>query len=159
MPVTVRFDIMLATSETAAICVTHASAYSSGWVVSLTIVRSGGEHLSDPLLFNPHGVHGSSDGEEKALRFGIGFSDDRYVMSRPGESLEIRDGEVAMGMRLTRGGGDCLRWVDEYWAWPIPPPGEMRFVCEWKAAKIERCEARLDAAKLRRASKRAITVF
>jgi hypothetical protein len=32
------------------------------------------------------------------------------------------------------GGGSDRYWTQQYWCWPLPPPGPLTFVCEWPAS-------------------------
>jgi hypothetical protein len=42
---------------------------------------------------------------------------------------------------------------------PIPPPGQLAFVCEWPALQIPLTRATLDAEVIRDAARRAVVLW
>jgi hypothetical protein len=57
------------------------------------------------------------------------------------------------------GGGDGLQTYQDYWVWPLPPSGSIRFVCEWPALEIPEAAVEIDADVIRGASERAKAIW
>ena len=55
------------------------------------------------------------------------------------------------------GGGTS--WFQGFTLWPMPPPGPLRFVCEWPAAGLAVSHAEIDAQLVLDAAARARVVF
>ncbi len=150
LPRVVPVELVLTAGELAAVYLSHIEAYSVGFMIHLMVVRRGepaGQWSDDPQT--------SSDKDRDGLRFSVRFSDG-LVLGGAGNAYSMgRD----MGMRLTGGGGSYERWNKRYWVWPIPPPGQIMFCCEWKQLGMRETKSALDAAKVRDAATRAIAVF
>lgn len=52
------------------------------------------------------------------------------------------------GIRSWGGIGHHRRWVKTYWVWPLPPPGPVRLVCEWRAENIPATETSIEGTSL-----------
>ncbi|HTA34213.1 MAG TPA: hypothetical protein VK721_12390, partial [Solirubrobacteraceae bacterium] len=95
------------------------------------------------------------------LRFGLRFADGRKATNvgglAPGGRGEARpDGAVL----VARGGsGGEKRWDQRLWVWPLPPPGELLFACEWPAQEIALTTAALDAGVILSAAARACVLW
>lgn len=92
------------------------------------------------------------------LRFGIEFADGRRVtnVGAPGRGPGEPEGPVLWGMG---GGGGGGRWHQDFWVWPLPPPGPLGFVCEWPAAGIPLTRVDVDAQLVTDAAARAREMF
>ena len=162
-PEVVTVGMVLGANKTAAVCITHIAVYPSGLIVALMTLRRDTRDLrdlSDPHLASPHASPRTVDDDsEETLGFGVGFSNGSFAVSEAATSFDPRGDSVEVKIRRLGGRGSYVKWEQEYWVWPIPPPGEVRFICEWKTAEIQEGEVRLDAATLRHASRRAIKIF
>jgi hypothetical protein len=47
----------------------------------------------------------------------------------------------------------------DYWIWPLPPPGAVTFVCEWPKLEIPETQATIEGEALREAAGRAERVW
>jgi hypothetical protein len=50
-------------------------------------------------------------------------------------------------------------WHWEFWAWPLPPPGPLAFVCEWPAHGISLTRHEIDAGVLLHAAETVETLW
>ena len=57
------------------------------------------------------------------------------------------------------GGGGGRRWDQDYWVWPLPPPGSLAFVCEWPAVGIPESRAETDAGQVLEAAQRSVVLW
>ncbi len=147
LPCVVPIGLVLNASELAAVYLSHIEAYSVGFMIHFMVVRQG--EPKGPWLDNPRA---SSDKDGSGLRFGVGFSDGRVL-----DEVSARNRDS--GMRVSGGGGSYERWSERFWVWPIPPPGQMVFLCEWEQLGMEETKSVFDANKVRDAATRAIAVF
>jgi hypothetical protein len=47
----------------------------------------------------------------------------------------------------------------DYWIWPLPPPGAVTFVCEWPKLEIPESQATIEGEAIREAAGRAERVW
>jgi hypothetical protein len=99
------------------------------------------------------------DASPDRLRIGFEFANGARVTTGGGDSAWMRDGEESPTLISRSGGGGGGHWDKQYWLWPIPPPGQLEFVCEWSAAGIALTRSALDSAAIIDAASRAQTVF
>jgi disulfide bond formation protein DsbB len=60
----------------------------------------------------------------------------------------------------TRGMGGGLRHREwSYWVWPLPPAGQVTFVCEWATADIPEAHASLDAQSILDAAGQSVQLW
>ncbi len=57
------------------------------------------------------------------------------------------------------GGGGGGSWEWRYWLWPLPPPGELTFVCEWPGLSIPETRLTVDVTPVCDAAKQAIVLW
>lgn len=148
-------DITVARTDNVAIIVRHLIAYPEGLEFSLDVHRRAhqwDDPFADAMPFRM-GRHGRGMPDE-ILRFGVEFSDGRKATTLDG--WEGHRGEPASPRLIPRGGGGGgTRWIQEYWLWPLPPPGSLAFVCEWPAQGVELTRAEIDAEAVIEAAERA----
>lgn len=61
---------------------------------------------------------------------------------------------------MDRGGGGGGRFYSEdYWVWPLPPPGPLAFVCEWPAYGIGLSRVEVEAERVRAAAADALAIW
>jgi hypothetical protein len=100
----------------------------------------------------------------ESLQLVVEFSDGRKAVSvgrsAPSDELE-RVGPVLWAGGRSGGGsiGGGTSWFQGFSLWPLPPPGPLRFVCEWPAAGLAVSHAEIDAQPVLDAAARARVVF
>jgi hypothetical protein len=163
LPGVVALELVLARTEQVAVCVSRLAAYTTGFEFELRTVSAPGQRELefDPMLFGPH-RHRHGGGREgppdEMLRFGVQFANGAKATNTGG--FDPRDdppeGPVMHGGGGGGGGGD---WRQDEWVWPLPPPGPLTFVCEWRAAGIPLTRSDIDAQLILDAAGRAKAIF
>lgn len=137
----------------------RGSVYPTGFELEVRVLVPVGADELDPSLNSSYHRPGRGSTYEEMLRFGIAFSDGRKATNvggrRHGPGGEPTD-PVLWGMG---GGGGGGRWRQDFWIWPLPPPGPVGFVCEWPAAGIPLTRNEVDAQTLLDAAARARALF
>jgi hypothetical protein len=158
LPGVAALELVLASNERAAVYLGRCSVYPTGFELEVhVLVRESADEL-DPSLNGVYHRPGRGSTYEEMLRFGIAFSDGRKVTNvdgLPHGAAEPSD-PVLWGMGGAGGGG---RWRQDFWVWPLPPPGPVGFVCEWPAAGIALSRHQVDAQILLDAAARARRLF
>jgi hypothetical protein len=100
--------------------------------------------------------------DETGFRFGVELSDGRRLTTLdavhdpgPGPRRPMPPRLIPRG----GGGGGQHSYQQGYWLWPLPPPGPLAFVCEWRAAGIALTRVEIDAAPIIAAAARATTLW
>ncbi len=107
-----------------------------------------------------HRASGPGEPSPDRLLVGFGFADGtKATTASEGPGWAQRSGERSPVLLQRRGDSGEGRWRQTYWLWPLPPPGQLEFVCEWGAAGIPLTRAELDAAAIIAAASRAKTIF
>jgi hypothetical protein len=144
--VVVPLRVVLARTDQAAVAVVGVTAYTRGVSLRLALrwrSRPGEEGFDEAMLgmpFGPGAMPQPLGGElpPELLRFGVQFADGRKattlgasvpwgVGAAPGEQMEP-PGPI---LSLSSGDGGDGEWNQEYWLWPLPPPGTLTFAIEW----------------------------
>jgi hypothetical protein len=158
LPGVAALELVLASNERAAVYIGRCSVYPSGFELELRVFVQAGADELDPSHNGVYHRPGRGSTYEEMLRFGIAFSDGRKVTNvggrapGPGEPSD----PVLWGMG---GGGGGGRWHQDFWVWPLPPPGPVGFVCEWPAAGIPLSRQEVEAQLLLDAAARARRLF
>jgi hypothetical protein len=103
--------------------------------------------------------------DERDFRFGVQFSDGRKATdlreSPSPDPLDLSDPATRSPRLTPRGGGGGGRHAAQqgYWLWPLPPPGPLAFVCEWRAVGIPLTRVEVDAAPIITAASRATVLW
>jgi hypothetical protein len=100
----------------------------------------------------------------ESLQLAVEFSDGRKAVnvgrSAPGDNLELGGPVLWSGGRSGGGSmGGGTSWFQGFTLWPLPPPGPLRFVCEWPAAGLAASHTEIDAQPVLDAAARARVVF
>jgi hypothetical protein len=153
-PGVVPLELVLANSGRAAVVLTAALAYLTGFSMQLVAVIRDPEGAG-PIrpLFAPRVAD-----PEAMLRFGVQFADGSKATNLPGLDLgRIASRQPPSGpLLLARGGsGGGGIWDQHWWVWPLPPAGTLVFACEWPAYDIELHTQTIDAERLCEAAQRA----
>jgi hypothetical protein len=151
-------EIVLAANERAAVFIGRCAVYPTGFELEVRVLAGRETEELDPSLNGIYRRPGRTSSYETMLRFGIAFADGGKATNvggrrhGPGEP----NGPVLSGQG---GGGGGGRWHQDFWVWPLPPPGALGFVCEWPAAGIALTRVNVDAELLLAAAARARVVF
>jgi hypothetical protein len=140
----VPIQVELVRNENLALAVIGLLAFSTGFSFTFAIRRR--VLMRQPSRYPPsHPFHPGASPD--ALRFGIQFATggkattlDRHLS--PSDVDESPTGPLLIG---GGGGGGGRKWNSEMWVWPLPPPGALAFVCEWKAESIPLTRREIDA--------------
>ncbi|MFL6034235.1 MAG: hypothetical protein ACJ74I_04115 [Gaiellaceae bacterium] len=137
LAVVVPVQIELIRSDRLSLAIRALIVYSTGSMLMLALRR----RKRPPLrAFGSPPFHAS---QPDSLRFGVRFADGSKATAgrpmRPGDTIS----PPALILRGTRNGGRSSE--TEMWMWPLPPPGLLEFVCEWRAEGIELTRRELDA--------------
>jgi hypothetical protein len=72
---------------------------------------------------------------------------DGSKLTNLGQRPRTLDAEPLERVLLAAGGGGSDRmYTQEYWCWPLPPPGDLAFVFEWPHFEVDLREQVIDAA-------------
>lgn len=160
LPGVAALELVLASNNRAAVYIARCAAYPTGFELEVRVVVPVGTDELDPSLNGVYHRPGRGSTYEEMLRFGIAFSDGRKATNvggpGPGHGPGEPTGPVLRGMGGSGGGG---RWRQDFWVWPLPPPGPVGFVCEWPAAGIPLSRHEIDAQILLDAAARARGLF
>lgn len=162
-PVPLR--LVLARTDQIGVAVVGMTAYTTGF--SLTLAArwrsTVGEDALDPEMYmlGLRAMQRWPGGElpPELLRFGVQFADGRKATTlgadTPWRLGSVEDEEEPSGPILSPsgGGGGGREWDQEYWLWPLPPPGTLTFAIEWPSKGIELSMREVDAGLIIDASK------
>lgn len=156
LPGVAALELVLASNERAAVYIGRCSAYPSGLELEVRVLVRGDD--LDPSLNGVYHRPGRGSTFEEMLRFGIEFSDGRKAtnVDGPWPGADQPQSPVLWGMG---GGGGGGRWRQDFWLWPLPPPGMVTLVCEWPAAGLALARHEVDVKILLEAAARARKVF
>jgi hypothetical protein len=156
--IVVPLNIVLAQSPRAAVTLGSIIAYPDGFEFDY-LIRSTSEELGQSLAESLHRRYTGTDLPDDLFRVGIEFADGTRVTSI-GSGLPYGSTETGAPAMVPRGGGgNFQRWQGNWWVTPLPPAGRLELVCEWPAAGIELTRVELDAAAIRDAAARAVTLW
>ena len=162
LPGIVGLELVLVQTDRQVVWIGEAEVYPEGVLLAVSL----------------NGRQGAREGVERGpgtWRFGVQFSDGRKATSaglgifgRQGVTGVVASSGTGFAQRLgespppdgpllsARGGrGNRQAWAQQYWLWPLPPPGELVIACEWPDLEIEFTTATVPADPLREAAKRA----
>ena len=143
-----------------AVCVTRVVAYASGFELDVLTISdpTAGEELDPFFMARRRGPRGGL--EEGSLRFGVQFSDGAKATNVGGpRPPRLEDQPAGPVLTSHGGGGGGSRWSQQFWVWPLPPPGPLAFVCEWTAVSIPLTRHEIDAQLILDAAERAQEIF
>lgn len=162
---------LIGRSEEAAISLARIVAYPLGFEVTLDAFTRA---LSWGWAFDERLGEWHSGEQERPpaelLRYGVEFADGRKASNLSGMfggtvvAMSAGDNEEpdpATDIRLVPGGGHGggRHSRQEFWVWPLPPPGPVAFVCEWPRYGIAESRVELEAASIRAAARNAIEIW
>jgi hypothetical protein len=160
LPTTIPIERTVARTDATVVYLAAIVTYPTGFQFDIFVLTDGSDRELDPFDFG-HREAGRRTGEIEPglLRLGFAFADGSKATNTGayfnrhdrGEGSERPDAPVMTGHF---GGGGEGTWHNTFWVWPLPPPGALRFVCEWPAAGIPQTRVDLDAASLLAAANR-----
>ena len=142
-PGIVAIDTMpLARSDRVAVAVTGMSAHPNGFEIFLTArMRANGGHEGP----GP----GGPGAARRSFRFGLQFADGSKAISqhagRRGPDAVPDTEPDGPALWLFMAGGGPRTQLSRWWAWPLPPAGQVDFVCEWPVFGIAETRVSMDA--------------
>lgn len=150
--------LVLATTTRIGIAVTGLLAYPTGLGLTVVTIGRGSEFDYDfPTEHRNYGRHGLLT--DQFLRFGVEFSDGRRANNVEVHSFCDEKEPAKPVLQSRGGGGGAADWHQDYWLWPLPPPGPMMFVCEWPSEGIPETRAELDANLIIAASAEGLSIW
>lgn len=162
----VPIEALLARSETAAAAIRGMVGYPDGFAFTLAVwvrtpVVRRRRRLLSPIMLDPLEIEPGEEPPPEFFRLGIEFPDGSSVtnLDRPPWELSPDATDPHHGMESSSGGGSDTFYEQNWWAWPVPGPGVLAFVCEWPAYSISETRYELDASLVRAASERAEPVW
>jgi hypothetical protein len=168
-PGVLPLELVLANTGDVAVYLDVVLGYPTGFLLTLEVrARQDSDEDLDPIgwewrMSERRVRKGQASGEipRELLRFGIQLADGGKV-TNIGAPHAFYDDEKeqspsAAGPRLTNhgGGGGGGSWHEQYWLSPLPPPGDLVFVCEWPQQRIPLTKATIDAHTILEAAGRA----
>ncbi len=150
----VPLQVLVARTDQVAVIAEYFVAYPSGVTFSLTI-RSR-DVVPPEMRFGGPGL--------EMVRLGVQFADGRKaatVGAEAGFGCPKDDrGVPTVPVLLAKGGsGRDRSWELEHWLWPLPPPGPLVLVVEWPTLGIAETRHQVDAALIRQAAERTVTLW
>ena len=133
-------------SDRAAVAITSMAAYSNGFEFAVTrLVRPGTPGWDEEPVT-------AQSRFEVALR----LSDGREVSAgRP----PVGTGPAGPFLRMNGGGGSSHYNQTRWWAWPLPPPGPLEFMCQWPAMGISDARVSIDAGLILDAARHSVQIW
>lgn len=118
----------LAASAVSAVAVTGVLAYSNGFEFFVTsFLRPDNASLGDGRGAPPSGPRTGGPAAAEPLEIGLGFADGGQVFRNeppPGD-----DEPAGPILHFGAAFGTTYRSDAHWWAWPLPPPGRLDFIC------------------------------
>lgn len=108
---------------------------------------------------------GSMEGvaDDDDFRFGVQLPDGRKATTLDGwRDPGLRGaGSSTRPLLVPRGGGGGGQhsYQQGYWLWPLPPPGTLALVCEWRAVGVPLTRIEIDATPIVEAAARATVLW
>ena len=96
---------------------------------------------------------------DEALRFGVQFSDGSKATNLRRWWTDESEPPPSPWLFEHGGGGGGREYKRRYWLWPVPPPGPLAFVVEWRAASIPITRTEISADVLREAASGAVELW
>lgn len=156
LPGTVAVSIVLAHNDQAAVSIGRCDAYPTGFTFEVDVVAS--QVGLDPSMHGLEPRRRTGNTYATMLRLGVQFADGGRATNVRDQVAELREPPAAPYMRPTHGSGSQGRWRQEFWVWPLPPPGSLAFVCQWPAAGISLTQAEIEGSDVTSAADRAVTM-
>lgn len=151
--------LVLARTETLAVALVDAIAYSTGFTLRLALRIHHEAEDVDPrqVMMQLHG--GPMGSTDERLRFGIEFADGRKATNlEPRRPRSDEPPEIGLSPYGGSGGGG-RNWQVGYWVYPLPPPGALTIGIAWPARGIDEHTETLDAQPIVDAASDSIVLW
>ena len=156
----VPLDLVVARSDQAAVVVTHISAFPDGFAFTVESYLHRSVPRRRARIVHPHWDDDGEARRDEVLRFGLSWPDGGRATNIDSWGRRWPDAtEPAHGLEENGGGGSDRHYSWEFWAWPLPGPGQLRFVVEWPAFGIPETAQAIDAQLLIDAAAKARPVW
>jgi hypothetical protein len=154
-------DVVLATSDEAAVLMHGLACYPTGFAFTLQVTTRYEVSYDDDDEWDiePFGLWGHRRPRENAGRFGIEYSDGRRVTLDRHRYARARSEDAPLVIAPGGGGGGGGNYSTEVWVEPLPPPGLVTFAVEWTATGIAETLHTIEGGLFREAAKRSKPVF
>ncbi|MEV6377761.1 hypothetical protein [Micromonospora musae] len=163
LPGGVPQEFLLAHTPEAAVAVTGLLAFPSGLQCTLVAVLRHGRfgRAFDPTMQRELWRLREEPLPDEFLRFGVQFPDGRVATNLVGGGPFPTQLSVPAGPVLSPAGGSGSdrRYDMSFWIWPLPPAGQMTFVCQWPVFGIPESRATIDTQLILDAAGRAIDLW
>ncbi|MEV4197904.1 hypothetical protein [Micromonospora globbae] len=161
LPGSVPQEFLLAHTPEAAVAVSSLLAFPTGFQCTLVAVlrRERFGRAFDPTLQRELWRLRDEPLPEEFLRFGVQFPDGRVATNLargPFPQVTLPAGPVLLP---DSGSGSDRRYDMSFWVWPLPPAGQVTFVCQWPIFGIPESRATVDAQLILDAAGRAIDLW
>jgi hypothetical protein len=145
---TVPLDLIVANTGDTAIVLVAMTAYPTGVLLEIEILRRAFDDDDDHDPFMR--FHRPQAG---GFRIGVELPDGHRLSSEAG-------GDASRAMLTPNGGGGGgPSYGMEYWLWPLPAEGTLRFACEWRDQGVAEAVHDIDAGPIRAAAARAVELW
>jgi hypothetical protein len=159
----VALDLLLARSSTAAVRVQHLLAFPTGFEFEVVAHFRPTGDTWDPMhgLAGLRGKPGDAYGvlSDEHLRFGVEFADGRRATNVGPPMWSVAAASEGPMLHPGGGGAGASTAHETYWAWPLPPPGPLAFVCEWPKYGVPLTRRDIDSELLLAAATQAIELW
>jgi hypothetical protein len=165
--VAVPVSLVVATSETAVVALSHAVVYSVGAAFNfVAVARRLRQRKVQSLMAEQH-MWGGGEVADGFIRLGVEFSDGRKASNIEwvyGQQRLYTDTEPegpVVSLHGNGGGGGNRSRVELHpglWMWPLPPPGSLKVFAEWPAVGVTIASVEIDAAVFADAAQRVVSL-
>jgi hypothetical protein len=145
---TVPVDLILAHTGDIAVVLGAMTAYPTGVLFDVEVLRRTFEgEDDDPFSMRFHRPR------RGGFRLGVELPGGHRLTPYEG-------GRTDRAMLTERGGGGGgLSYATEFWLWPLPDEGTLRFACEWPDQGVEETVVGVDAGPIRAAAALAVELW
>src|SRR5215207_1344501 len=146
--ITVPVDLIVARTPDVAVVLGGMTAYPTGVLFGVEILRRSFENEED----DPFSMRFQRP-RKGGFRLGVQLPDGLRLVAGGGMQPE------RARLSPQGGGGGGLSYEIDYWLWPLPGEGTLRFACEWTEQGIGATIQQVDTAPIRAAAARAVELW
>lgn len=150
VPVPVPVSAVLGRTEDVAVALVGGAAYTTGLRFQVAVrlrAEPPGEHT--------HWMH-LLDGGGDQLLLGVEYADGRIATNLPSPTPPgVAPDDTEPSLNPSGGSGGSRSYDQDFWLYPLPPPGPLVLVCAWPAFGIPESRTELDGAAVLQAASRA----
>lgn len=160
-PGVVADTIVLAHTAEAAVIISGILGYPNGFAFTVNAVLrddDGFERILGPGMHFPWGRVDEMPPAE-FLRLGVVFCGGQTATNLGPPTFLSRSEPAGPVLMPDGGGGGGHNYDMRYWMWPLPPPGQVTFVCQWPAVGIPESHGHIAAEVILQAAARAVILW